>query len=78
MNTEVEQAKAALDQARADHTRALLAARDKPGDPQAQQQFRDAVRAGREAWRGYQEVATAGLAAQIKAIVHSDFQDTQE
>ena len=75
MSTENDQAKAALDQARANHARALLAARDKPGDPQAQQQFRDAVRAGRKAWQHYQETATAGLAAQIEAIVPSAFRD---
>ncbi len=75
MDTELDQAKDALDRARADHARALLAARDKPGDPEAQQQFRDAVRAGRGAWQGYQEVATAGLAAQIESIVPSAFRD---
>lgn len=73
MNLETNQAKAALDQARADHARALLAVRDKPGDPQTQQQFRDAVRAGRAAGRQYQEAVTAGLAAQIEGIVPGDF-----
>ena len=75
MNMENDQAKAALARARADHARALLAARDAPSDPQAQQQFRDAVRAGRAAWRGYQETATAGPAAQIEAIVPDAFRD---
>ena len=74
-NTEREEARAALDRARADHARALLAARDRPGDPEAQQQFRDAVRAGRGAWQGYQKAATAGIAAQIEDIVPGAFRD---
>ncbi len=73
MSTELDQAKAALDEARASHAKAMLAIRDHPGDPDAQRSFRTAVRAGRRAWHGYEKAATAGLAAQIEAIVPSDF-----
>ena len=75
MSAEIDQAKAALDKARAEYARALLAVRDAPGNPEAQQQFRDAGQAGRRAWRRYQETTTAGLAAQIEGIVPDAFRD---
>lgn len=75
MNTKIEEARAALDRARTDHAAAMLAVKDRPGDPETQQQFREAVKNGRSAWKGYQEAATAGLAAQIESIVPSDFQE---
>ena len=75
MNSDIDQAKAALGQARADHAAALLAVRDQPGDADTQRRFRDAVQQGRGAWKGYQEAATAGLAAQISGIVPGEFQE---
>jgi len=68
MSTDIDQAKTALEQARADHAAALIGALEQPGDPDAQHRFRDAVKQGRGAWKGYQEAAVAGLAAQISGI----------
>ena len=76
-NEDREEARAALDQARADHARALLALQDDPTDPQGKQQMRQAVREGRSAWKGYQKAATAGLAAEIEAITPSVFREAK-
>ena len=75
MNTDKDQARQALDQAREAHAAALLAQKDAPADPDTQQQLKDAVRQGRSAWKGYQAAATAGLAAQISEIVPSAFRE---
>ncbi len=75
MNTDKDQARADLDRAREAHAAALLAQKDAPADPDAQQQLKDAVRQGRSAWKGYQTAATAGLAQQIEAIVPSVFRE---
>ena len=71
MNTDKDQARADLDRAREAHAAALLAQRNAPADPNAQQQLKDAVQQGRSAWKGYQKAATAGLAQQIDAIMSS-------
>lgn len=75
MSAEIERAKAARDRARADHARALLAAKEHPGAPGTQRQLREAVKNGRGAWKGYQQAATAGLAAQIEGIVPGEFRE---
>lgn len=77
MNTEREQARAALDRARADHARALLAAQAAPNDPDTRRRLQEAVRDGRGAWKAYQAAATAGLAAEIESIIPGDFRDAE-
>ena len=76
MNTDknIEQARGELDQARETHAAAMLAKHDAPSDPGAGQQLKDAVWKGKGAWKSYQQAATAGLAAQISAIVPGEFQ----
>lgn len=54
-----EQAKAALHLARAYHDGALLAARHRPHDPEAQRRAQDAVRQGKKAWKNYLQAVTA-------------------
>ena len=78
MNTDKDQARLALDHAREAHAAALLAQKDAPADPDAQQHLKDAVRQGRSAWKGYQTAATAGLAQQIDEIVPSAFREGAE
>ena len=78
MNTDKNQARLALDQAREAHAAALLAQMDAPADPDAQRRLKDAVRQGRSAWKGYQAAATAGLAQQIDGIIPADFQEGTE
>lgn len=75
-NITIEEARAALDRARADHARALLAATEAPSDPEAARRMRAAVRVGRGAWKGYQAAATAGLAAEIENIVPGAFRES--
>ena len=65
----------AVTQARANHARALLALQRDPADAQAKKQLAAAIQSGRTAWRRYREVATAGLAAQISAILPPAFRD---
>ena len=74
MNTDKDRTRLALDQAREAHAAAMLAKHDAPIDPSADQQLREAVQQGRGAWKGYQQAATAGLAAQIEGIVPGEFQ----
>ena len=78
MNTDKDQARLALDQAREAHAAALLAQMDAPADPDAQRRLQDAVQAGKGAWKGYQAAATAGLAQQIDGIVPTCFQEGTE
>jgi hypothetical protein len=73
MNTDTDQAQRDLDQARETHAAALVARRDAPSDPDAARRVKEAVRAGRDAWSGYRDAATAGLAAQIEGIVPGEF-----
>ena len=51
----------------------MIAKHNTPSDPVADQQLREAVQQGRGAWKGYQQSATAALAAQIESIVPTDF-----
>ena len=72
MSAEIDRARAALDQARADHAAAMVAKISAPS-PDAARRLAEAERRGREAWKGYREEATAGLAGQIAALVPGSF-----
>lgn len=56
---DLEQAKAALQLARAYHDGAMLAARHKPQDHEVQRRVQDAVQQGKEAWDNYVRAITA-------------------
>ena len=78
MNTDKDQARLALDQAREAHAAAMLARQSAPGDADAQRRVQDAVQQGKGAWKGYQAAATAGLAQQIESIVPTAFLEGKE
>jgi hypothetical protein len=75
MNTDAEDARRELDQAREAHAAATVGQLGAPNDPEAARRVKDAVRGGKAAWKGYQKAATAGLAGQIDAIQPSAFPD---
>ena len=78
MNTEIEQAREALDRAREAHAAAMLARQSAPGNADAQRRVQGAVTQGKAAWKGYRVAATAGLAQQIESIVPTDFREGVE